>query len=275
MICLHTGSGGDYWCTDEAGRQVVFDKLDSQEALKSANYRVLGSPENYRLITELYSRLSQQEVDARLCVGSVRLCRSRNSTVRDVLNCISMPTVHDSLCNQWHVVTSRSFNNYLLLRAYEEEGFSDLVTTVFRHHCLSKHFEFAGVPSHYAIQLISMIVDPRWFLSVKRPMRMQPFEAYFGLDPGYFREAVKDKSDKRPSSKLIRTLFLSNVVKAADRDSFVHDAKDHRQQCKVLLSYIVRNWLDSLGFEGYFVPQKFFFGFGHLCKEYQHRFRDT
>lgn len=280
-ICLHTEDNGDYWYIDTRGRYAVFDKLDTTVTLRPGVYRVLGCPENYRLITELHSRLSRQEAEAQVYVGAAKICNKRKTTVKEALSCISVLKVHDSLSHQWHAVTSKSFNNYLLLRAYEEEGFSDLVKAVFKHHCLCEHFEFLGVPMHYAIQLMSMIVDPRWFISVNRPMRMQPFETYFGLAPADFGKAWDAKLAKSFTVKSVRTAFLMHTLREATDDCFIRKMVVsagvkgvERQGCKLLVGYVVRNWLEELGLKGYFDPDKFF-GQSGLQAEYCHRFGNT
>lgn len=284
LICLHTGGKGDYWHVDSSGSFAPFDKLYTEASLEPGDYRVIGCPSNYRLITELYSRLSQQEVKAWVRVGSDRVGTNHKATLEEALNCLTVLRVHDALPNRWHTVTSQSFNNYLLLRANNEEGFSDLVETVFKHHCMAKHFEFAGIPKSYAIRLVSLIVDPRWFLSVSRPLRMQPFEAYFGLTPAYFEKAWEAGFHKVPTAKSVRTSFLINTVSVLDEESFIRESgapaesdkyprnmQGMRYACKRLLGYLVRNWLKELGLEGYFDPDVFFVH-GSFGREYQHRF---
>lgn len=284
LICLHTRGKGDYWYIDSSGSFSPFDKLYTEVSLEPGDYRVIGCPSNYRLITELYSRLSQQEVEAKVYVGSVRVGNKRKATPAEALNCLAVLRVHDALPNRWHAVTSQSFNNYLLLRANTEEGFSNLVEAVFKHHCMAKHFEFAGIPKIYAIKLVSMIVDPRWLLSASRPLRMQPFEAYFGLTPAYFEKAWKAGFQEVPTAKSIRTAFLISTGSALDAGSFIRESwtpaesdkypqnmQDTRHACKRLLGYLVRNWLKELGLEGYFDPGVFFVH-GSFGREYQQRF---
>jgi len=281
LTCLHTDEDGIYWYINSKGSCEVFDKFQAVHSFRNGVYRVLGCPSNYRLITELYSRLSRQDADACVYVGSSAVCDKRRSTVEEALSCISALRVHDNLSHQWHALNSTSFNNYLLLRAYEEEGFSDLVSTVFNHHCLYRHFEFAGVPLHFAIQLISLIVDPRWFIHTNRPFRMQPLESYFGLTPTAFSKAWNARLGSKFSAATARAVFLLSAVQELDKHSFVSGEKKDgsperqaRHSCKILLSYVARNWLEALGLDGYFDHKKFFRRLSHQ-HEYQGRFRDT
>lgn len=271
-MCLHTDSNGEYRCIDAEGRQSSFSALPAYNSLTQTHYRVLGLPENYKLITDLFQRLCKKEEESCLHVGSFRVCGSLNDSTDEVLRSISKLDVHKRLCNTWHAVTSKTFNTYLLLWLYEEQSFSKVVQEIFQQHSLAKHFEFAGIPPHYAIQLMSMIVDPRWYLSVKAPMRMQPFESYFGINSKNFKSVPDKGLDSHISMALARKKFLLDTVKVTKSGSFVRSAKTQRQSCKILIGYIVRNWLNLLGFEDCFVPEKFFANFSYLCKEYRHRF---
>lgn len=282
LTCLHTDDSGVCWYINTEGGLQTYDKLQSAVGLRSGVYRVLGCPTNYRLITELYSRLSRQEADAKVYVASPRVGKGKKATAAEALSCISVLHVHDSLSQHWHAVTSTSFNNYLLLSSFKEEGFTDLVTTVYGHHCLSKHFEFIGVPFMFAMQLIYLIVDPRWFLSTTRPARMQSVEAYFGLTPAAFRKSWDAGVSKKYSKASVRSAFLLDAVSHIDSDSFIHTRtagiKDEtervRQACKLMLGYIVRNWLEELGLPGYFDADKFFINQVYR-QEYQYKFRKT
>jgi len=279
--CLHTDDEGTYWYINKRGKLDEFEGFKSNQALEGGPYRIIGCPDNYRLITELYSKLSQQQEEAYVTVGSPLVCKGRNCT-KTTLNCISVLDVHDNLSCRWHRVNRFSFNTYLLLRAWREGAFGDLTAKVYGSHCLSPHFDFIGLNRTNALQLISQIVDPRWFINSNRPMRMQSLETYFGLTPRLFNKAWKAGLKIKPNGTTVRAAFLMNAAgslkdKSCLRQAWVRrptkgDAETiTRHGCKRLLNYVFRNWLEELGLKGYFDPEKFFNT--HSCRvDYYHRF---
>lgn len=274
--CLHTDEEGTYWYIDKQGTLDEFAGFKSAKSFEGGPYRVIGCPANYRLITELYSRLSQQDNGASLYAGSPLVCKER-SCAKSALNCISVLDVHSNLSSQWHKVTNKSFNTFLLLRSWQEEVFSDLTKTVYSHHCLKPHFEFLGIPMSYALQLISQIVEPRWFINPNRPMRTQALEAYFGLTPKAFEHAWQAGLGIRPKAATVRAAFLLTIVDTLGPDSCLdfHEDEDPktraRKMCKRLLNYVFRNWLEEAGLKGYFDPQQFFNKY-ECCVDYYYRF---
>lgn len=275
--CMHTDEEGTYWYINKHGKLDKFEGFNSNQALEGGPYRIIGCPNNYRLITELYSKLGQQQDEAYVSVGSSLVCQDR-SCAKTTLNCISALDVHDNLSCRWHRVNRLSFTTYLLLRAWREEVVGDLTKTIYKNHCLSSHFDFIGVNRTDALQLISQIVDPRWFINLKRPTRTQLLESYFGLTPRLFNKAWKAGLEIKPNSTTVRAAFLMNVVGGLNDESCLRQTSKHvdaetiaRHNCKRLLNYVFRNWLEEMGLKGYFDPDKFFKT--HDCRvDYYYRF---
>tara|TARA_R110000751_G_scaffold1985_5_gene7607 strand:- start:22937 stop:23809 length:873 start_codon:yes stop_codon:yes gene_type:complete len=275
--CLHTDEKGTYWHIDKQGRHSKFLGLESTKALDSGPYRVIGCPDNYRLITELHLRFNRQDNEAAVYVGSPLVGKGRSCT-RDTLNCISVLDVQDNLSCRWHKLSGQGFTTFLLLQAWKESVLGDLVKTVYKTHCLSSHFDFIGVSRANALQLISQIVDPRWFINSNRPMRMQSLEAYFGLTPRLFNKAWKAGLEIKPNDTTVRAAFLMNVVGSLKDESCLRQASKRldaenitRHSCKRLLNYVFRNWLEAAGLKGYFDPEKFFKTYDSRV-DYYHRF---
>ena len=275
--CLHTDDEGTYWYIDKRGKLDEFEGFKSNQALEGGPYRIIGCPDNYRLITELYSKINQQKDEAYVTVGSPLVCKGHNCT-KTTLNCISVLDVHDNLSCRWHRVNRFSFNTYLLLRAWREGAFGDLTTKVYESHCLSSHFDFIGLSQTNALQLISQIVDPRWFINSNRPMRVQSLETYFGLTPRLFNKAWKAGLEIKPNSTTVRAAFLMNAIGSLKDDSCLRQASKRldaenitRHSCKRLLNYVFRNWLEAAGLKGYFDPEKFFKTYDSRVG-YYHRF---
>ena len=220
--------------------------------LPTANYRVLGVPDNYDLITSVYPCLQQQDSDSTLLVGSPSICKNyQDLSAEDVLICMTSLNVHDNLSHRWHFMSGKVFNTYLLLKFFREEHSSDVVSLIFNQHCLRKYFEFLGADSSLtAVEVISEVVDPRWFINLEKLFKLSKIESYFGLkskpaDSGMLKD---DKLVPKPD-KVKRPLVLLNFVNSLAESSFLKaDTKDFGSEdarlvfmCRKALHFIVRN----------------------------------
>jgi hypothetical protein len=283
VTCLHTAQGGEIWSVEAGGNPKKFLYLNNPLRLKTGMYRILGCPGNYKLITELYSSLNRREDKSTVLVGSPVICKGRKHTPEQVLSCISVLNVHDGLVHRWHRADSKLFNNYLLLHYFQEEGINDLVGNIYGHHCLTRYFSFMGLNSmKLAVQLINEVGDPRWYLNPKRPYRLSRLESYFGLKPAQFHRVWGDSQ----ASALLgdagqRSLLLLDIVKSLPTDGFVATEAEHVKDetariilmCRLVLGFIMRNWLTEYGLGGYFDPKLFFKKKGNLA-DFQRQFKD-
>lgn len=267
LACLHTAQDGQHWSVNESGNPQLYPYPTIPSLVRSGTYLVLGCPENYSLITKLYTTLRQKKDKSRLLVGAPTLCRGRDSDIGQVLSCLSTLNVHASLVNCWHDVGSKAFNTYLLLQCYREGGINDLISTIFKQNCLHSCFDFMGLTSlRLVVQLMDEIVDPRWFLNPRRPYSFSRIESYFGLKPAQFRSVCSPDLLLFSSDRQRRSLLLWAITEALPADSFVvtesaHIEDDNSRRvamCRQVLGFVVRNWLTELRLPGYFDPEKFF-----------------
>jgi len=176
---------------------------------------------------------------------------------------------------------SKTFSTLLMLRYYREEGINDLVSNVFNSHCSKAYFDFMGLTSsRLAVQLIAEIVDPRWFLNPRRPYSLSRFESYFGLKPAQFQRVCG------PGLLLVddnhrRSLLLLDIIRKLPASSFVLTETKHIRSenvkrvtmCRLVLGFVVRNWLTELQLAGYFDSGKFFKQAGNE-DDYRRQFKE-
>lgn len=267
LSCLHTDCSGVVWGMTPRGVAGPIKPTSLASRLSSGVYRVIGAPENYRLITELYSTLIGKELNARLLVGSPHLCSGRKPTVEQVLSGVSILSVHDAVHNSWHRIDSKGYNNFLLLRTYQEEGVNDLLEHIFEYHESRAAFRFLGLTCNKLIlQLLSAIGDPRWYLNAQRPYRMSRLESYFGLLPVQFHQAWSGSNLMSSCPRAKRTLLVLAIVRALPADSFVfselgrggRESGRMLQACRIVLGFVARSWLAGLANSGYLDPNVFF-----------------
>lgn len=267
LTCLHTHPGGDFWGVSGQGVARLVPELLPAISLRSGTYRVIGLPENYRLITELYTALVDKETGAQLLVGSPQLCPQQTGTVEQVLSCISVLDVHNSLNHGWHRVDSTSYNNFLLLRASQESEDVELLEYIYSYHVTRPLFQFLGIRQpELAIELLRLIGDPRWYLNPQRPYRLDRLESYFGLHPTQFARSWDADFSTPMSERNRRSVFLWKLLRSLPPESFVLQEldgltfrfQDRLQACRRILGFVARNWLAALAHPGYFDPDVFF-----------------
>lgn len=267
LTCLHTHAGGDVWGVAGQGVAKPLPGFLSAIPVRGGAYRVIGLPENYRLITELHAAMVGKETGAQLWVGSPRLCCQQNGTVEQVLSCISVLDVHNSLCHSWHGMDSASYNNFLLLRTQQEGEEVELMEHIYSYHVTRPLFQFLGLNQpELAIALIGMIGDPRWYINPQRPYRLDRLESYFGLHPTQFAQSWDADFSTPLSPRNRRSVFLWKLMRALPPESFVLKElqgltfrfQDKLAACRRILGFVARNWLDELTNLGYFDPDVFF-----------------
>lgn len=281
--CLHGNEDGSVLCANAHGSTLTLTQEQFRAVMRRPGfYRIVAVPDNYRLITEVYSSLVGKGTKSRLLVGSPLICRQRKQTADQVLNCLAVLDVHDSVSNTWHVMNSNLYNNYLLLRTYLEEGVSDLTRTIYKHHCLKPTFDFMGVHDlEQVLATIALIVEPRWYINVARPYRLSGFERYFGLLPRQFNGFWECSIASPDDDGFQRTACLTRLVHGIDRNNFVLQDLETGldgpnmtlKACRKVLSFVVRNWLSSLTRSTYFDPA-LFFKQAEARNAYLHRFRE-
>jgi len=265
--CLHGLDGKVLYATSQ-GSSALLTPSQFQFLLRQTGvYRVMAVPDNYRLITEVYSTLVGTPSKSRLLIGSPLLCRQQKTTTEQVLNCMSVLSVHDCLFNAWHAMDNNLYNNYLLLRTFAEEGVSELTKNVYKHHCLKPVFDFMGMTDvKKAIDFITIIVDPRWHVAVTRPYRLSQFDRHFGLLAKRFYRAWENPRLLKKDDSYRNTVCLMGIVSGMDKNNFVlQDLKTELSNptmmlkaCRRVLTFVVRNWLTILTRMAYFDPNLFF-----------------
>jgi len=256
--CLHMDSEGIIWGMTPQGITKPVKLRDLEELSRAGDYRVVGLPSNYRLITELHLMLLKLTAKAQIWVGSPEVCPGKNCQPAPLLSCLSVLGVHDNLHHRWHPLSSETYNNFLLLRALHDEGFSDLTAAIYNSHCLKPFCQFVGLADpQLAANVISNIGDPRWYLNPKRPYRTAKLESYFGLAS----TQLAGKKSVLRQKRLVTLMAAFNSLKRGSwlRSELTAGTKTNKHQgCKLLLRFLARNWLTQLTPLDHFDPDRFF-----------------
>jgi len=207
ILKVHTAKDGLVWYVDGGcgainTRAPIEDFLGDEICRRARHVRMVGSPSNARALCVLYERkrrgqLVRLEVASPAVVGRTRaerddprlmLVRIRDSAA-DGLN----PAM-----GGWHEFGDQDYPSYALA-AYESRGQAAGDDGRFRMEMLATHPAWPGLSFigrldvHKLAQLLGIILDPRWYVSLRAPRQgsdVAPYyddaaklHAYLGLDP--------------------------------------------------------------------------------------------
>jgi hypothetical protein len=278
MTCIHTDHDGTTWAITPEGIPTQVTGKYRPSKLLAITYRVIGVPQNYKLIISLYLALLSKEIKGRLLVGSPSVCHRYQNSSLQLLNCISVLNPHDNLPHTWHTVDSTSYRNFLLLQIKQDQIYDastkikDRVQHWYLQHITYPFWQFLKIEQHsdLVLDILASIVDPRWYFNVKHPNRLTRLDSHFGLMTfakfSKFWNLRMRKKTAKLDAKQDRARLLVEAVKALPADSpllldiacDITNKKDVHKACKRLLHFIVRNWLAGSMEHAEFDPRVFF-----------------
>ena len=238
IICLHADSNGDIWSL-QAGKDVVKPKFNE---LPAADYWVVGFPENYAILTELYFdtvRRYKVKPDnlSHVYVGSTFPWLNSIAKSKYFLYDLAViPSCKRQSCH-WHLLDDNSINTYLLARGFYD-NIPEAVEIAWQDHCLSPIFSALG--SNWsldpAMHFIVTLVEPRWLIPPNGSL--QRIERYFGL------KANPSEAERN------RFRVLHDALKVVPTNNFLYvEAKARKVNNKIFelarlfLHFVVRHWL--------------------------------
>lgn len=203
IIKLQLGPGGELWYSDgvETPRTAVQDRSGFVSDLAekdSLHVRVLGTQTNAPLIVDLYTKCCSPRRPGRLEVASPLVCETdqeRNTpaiALYRMRQCLLPPSL-----GGWHQVDELDYPSYAIAAQLAKDGgFTEhtqrLLLTHPVHHDLTFLPTINWEPTAY---LLSIILDPRWFLNFNNPYRLSKLKAYLGLSPRYMRQVERGEAN--------------------------------------------------------------------------------
>lgn len=197
---LHSDPWG-LWCSrgfDTAtlvkDEESFLHSLHTDPALR---VRLLGTAHNASLILRLMG------TDLPVEVASPTICppddlRDAQAVMYSMRRCSLPPSL-----GGWHRVTPEDYRSYQHIDAWRQNGgFTTQVAATYSTHPASHALNFIpslSVPD--AAELLTLIVDPRWFIDPEAPYRISRLRAFLGLMPRHVRNLDKKAE---PGSALSR-----------------------------------------------------------------------
>lgn len=191
-IKLHTDKNQHVWYSKNIGPPVnsgvivdEFLRLPVVTGLGNA-VRLLGVPQNAELISELYLRRHKGEIRAVEVAGPNML--ERVADMDDPQSVLLQMRRADSApaCGGWHVVTAQDYPTYAMMARMLRTNFTfDTATAAYlRMHPVYRALTFIPTLQRLDVaRLLTIIIDPRWYVDRRMPERAAKLELYLGLTP--------------------------------------------------------------------------------------------
>lgn len=192
VIKLYTAKNGHVWYSVGIGPPINSERIVDSFLLSSIVsgmglcFRILGLVQNAELICSLYFRKSKGEVRhidvagpnilnnvSELNDPALVLQRMRNSKL-------------SSAAGGWHPLSMLDYPVYAALAKNARSGFvfDDVVKTYLRLHPAYRALNFIPtVCEKMAAQLVTTIIDPRWYVNRYRPDLPKKLDLFLGLTP--------------------------------------------------------------------------------------------
>ncbi len=269
-IKLHVDDNGYVWyvsCIDtpqNSGKLVDTFMYSSPLLRMSSNVRVLGLPQNAELITNLYLRKRQRELGSILIAGP-NVCESGLELRDPYIVLMRMREAFlTSACGGWHQMTDADYATYALVAKTRQSTtwFDTPARAFYNAHPAYTALQFIpNISNNDAASLLSLIVDPRWYVDRRIPEKASKLELYLGLTPRIQRRVsdggklIRGGRDLRCATVLncwktqhpgavdytLPQNFIWRIWKAAGEG-----VKGDLRASQAFVRYLRMNWLDAL-----------------------------
>ena len=188
---LQLGADGRMWyATGPAAPSVTADSRGFIEEISDngqPHFRVIGTAFNAPLIVDLYQRHCSPRCSGRLEVASPNLCESGDELHDPEIALYRMRqwNVPPSL-GGWHRVDELDYPTYAMAAQLHRDGghVGDHLRLLLKSHPLYNDLTFIPTLNmDTVIHLLTVIVDPRWFVDTRNPYRLSRLKTYLGLSP--------------------------------------------------------------------------------------------
>jgi hypothetical protein len=151
--------------------------------LNADRIRVVGSPQNAKLILRLYElKLRDELASVEVCsplVCSTAQDRADPEKVLFNMRRWSAP----STMGGWHEVTRSDYVAYAMSMLYQQNAEPHRLIEFLREHPAYPGLSFLYADHLALARLVSIIIDPRWYIDSSFPDRPGKLYAFLGLDP--------------------------------------------------------------------------------------------
>lgn len=279
---VHTDSDGIVWCGQNGVGAYCTDfspdEFVATSVFKTAPVvRVMGSAENSKLLLTMYEKHKKAPALAKrkIWLASPAICPTKRlrDDPTEVLHRMWQSDTTARISANWHVMDAVDFNAYLLRmsvdRDWTGEGITDKARVIFQYHPAFSALTFLEtVDIPLAVKMLSLILDPRWYVHAERPNRLSKLMRFMGMTPANFKDDLREHSghDRSRAAVVCNSWFRKGCVDYNSPRSFlwrifVHHGGGHVGKLKAseaFIRFIVLHWLENLHAVTYSTNRKLF-----------------
>lgn len=284
---LHIPTSGIVWYADGLN-PAECSNMRTEEFLNShivsslgLSVRILGVPQNAELIAALYSRKKHKKLGS-IYIAGPNVCESLLELddpplafrrMRDAFMATS--------CGGWHQMTDGDAAVYnLILRMNRQSDWFDIIgRAYYEMHPVYKAVNFIPHIEHRNVaQLMTTIIDPRWYVDRRRPENPNKLKLFLGLTPKTQRR-VSDAGKIVYKGRDLRCAIVLNCWKTVAADAVDFDLpanflwriyranggglRGDLRASQAFVGYLRSHWLEGIashrGLQNeLFLPEKFF-----------------
>lgn len=187
-VLLHTADGR-VWIAGP-GASVIDTKLVPNEIGQWArergrlDIRVMGTAENAALICRLYALKTEGRLQSvRVCTPLAATTAAERRGVSGVFECMRQMALPASL-GGFHEVTHHDNISYQLAIAVQENSPDSWFCHLLTEHAVWPALQFCKRLIHLACaRVLGILIDPRWYVDTRAPMRLSRMQKFMGLEP--------------------------------------------------------------------------------------------
>lgn len=269
-IKLHVDDSGCVWYvsgidTPQNSGKLVDTFLYSSPLLRlGSNVRVLGLPQNAELITSLYIRKRQRELGT-IVIAGPNVCESGLELRDPYIVLMRMREAFlTTAAGGWHTMTEADYATYALIsKTRQANNWFDTPARAFysAHPAYSALQFIPNLSNSDAAMLLTMIIDPRWYVDRRAPDRASKLELYLGLTPK-IQNRVSDGTKLIRGGRDLRCATVLNCWKTQPPDAVDYAApanfvwrvwqaagggvKGDLRASQSFIRYVRMHWLDAL-----------------------------
>lgn len=287
FLKIHAAPDGIVWYANgispaECSNQNVEDFLDSHIVNQiNLNVRLIGATRNAALIAALYSRKKHRKL-ATIHVAGPNICESPPElddpalTFRRMRESFVAPS-----CGGWHEMADIDAAIYaLIVRMQKEADWFDIAgRAYYEFHPAYKALKCIKTISHKSTaQLMTTIIDPRWYVDRRYPEKRTKLQLVLGLTPK-IQKRVSDRTRVIGGGRDLKCAAVLNCWKTvpattvdfSDPGNFLWriwraaggDFRGDLRASQAFIGYLQLHWLQALAAargapSELFLPEKFF-----------------
>ena len=228
---VHTALDGIVWCGQNGvGAHCTGfspEEFVTKNVFKTAPIvRVMGSPENSKLLLGMYEKHRKAPALAKRAIwlASPAICDTRRlrDDPEEVLYRLWQSDSTARISANWHLMKSVDFNAHLLRLSVDvgSDAYSiaDKAKVIFQYHpAFGVLSFFENVDLSFAVRLLSLILDPRWYVHAERPSRLSKLMRFLGLTDKNFKEGCRgDEGYNKDRANIVSASW--NTLDATDVD---------------------------------------------------------